>query len=217
MRATATQTFTERDFFTVAALLVVAISIQAGVLYAVGQPPICTCGVVRLWPNDVLGPETSQQIADWYTPSHVIHGILFFAILHLLFPRQPLWLVLAVALGVEIVWELLENSPVVIDRYRQQALAAGYSGDSILNSVCDTLFMTFGFFLARALPVRRTIALVVVAELTTGLLIRDNLTLNVIQLISPNPTISAWQARGGLLMRQPTESAAKAPESVAQP
>lgn len=171
-----------------------AVALQASVLYAIGQPPICACGVVRLWVGDILSSEASQQITDWYTPSHIIHGILFFAILRLFFPRLPLNAALTVALAVELTWEFAENSPAIINRYRQQALAQGYSGDSVLNSVCDTLFMTTGFFLARALPVRLTAGLVVAAELFTALMVRDNLTLNIIQLLRPSTAISEWQA-----------------------
>ena len=177
----------------------VALIFQAVVLYAMGQPPICACGTVRLWVGAVLSPENSQQLTDWYTPSHVIHGMLFFAFGRLLFRgRWSPVLAVALALGIEVAWELIENSPPVIDRYREQALAQGYSGDSILNSLCDTLAMLAGFCLAARLPVRASIALALAAELFTGLMIRDNLTLNVVQLIVPNKAISAWQAEGGL-------------------
>jgi hypothetical protein len=180
-------------------LIAFAIAVQASLLAWVGQPLICTCGVVRLWVGDVMSAETSQQITDWYTPSHIIHGILFYAVLRLVFPRLPLLLALAIALGTEITWELAENSPKVIARYRQQALAQGYSGDSVLNSVCDTLSMSLGFFMARALPARWTLAFAVCAEIFTAVMVRDNLTLNVIQLLHPSPAISAWQAQGGVL------------------
>src|SRR5258708_3319589 len=119
-----------------------------------GQPPICTCGVVRLWQGAILSAENSQQISDWYTPSHVIHGFLLFGATRLLLPKLPLAAALALTLGVEVGWEILENSPATIQRYRQQALASGYSGDSVLNSLSDTLACTTGFFLARALPTR---------------------------------------------------------------
>lgn len=181
-------------------VIAAALIIQAGVLYVMGQPPICACGTVRLWAGAVLSPENSQQITDWYTPSHVIHGMLFFALGHLLFRTQrwPTVFALGLALGIEVAWELIENSPPVIARYREQALAQGYSGDSILNSVSDTLAMLVGFWMAARLPVRASIALALVAELFTGLMIRDNLTLNVVQLLAPSKAISAWQAEGGV-------------------
>lgn len=179
-------------------LLVGALVVQAVVLHLMGQPAICACGSVRLWAGTVLGPENSQQITDWYTPSHVIHGLLFYALGWLLLRGRSPLLALALALGIEIGWELVENSPLVIDRYREQALAQGYSGDSILNSLCDTVAMLIGYWLASQLPVRASVALALVAELFTAVMIRDNLTLNVVQLLAPSKAISAWQAEGGL-------------------
>jgi hypothetical protein len=176
-------------------LVVVALLVlQAGVLTLDGQPPICACGTIRLWQGVVASPETSQQIADWYTPSHVIHGILFYALTRLLAPGLPLLWRLVVALGIEVSWEMLENSPMIIERYRQQALAQGYSGDSILNSLSDSLAMMLGFGLAWRLKPWQCVVLVLVAEITTAVMVRDNLTLNVIQLIAPSDTIARWQS-----------------------
>ncbi len=186
-------------------IIAAALVAQAAILYAMGQPPICACGTVRLWVGTVLSPENSQQITDWYTPSHVIHGMLFFALGRLLFRGRSLAFAVALALGIEIAWELFENSPPVIARYREQALAQGYSGDSLLHSLADTTAMLFGFCLAARLPVRASVALALAAELFTGLMIRDNLALNVVQLIVPNKTISAWQTEGGLLGATRTE------------
>jgi hypothetical protein len=179
-----------------AALLAAGIAVQVSVLHLMGQPPVCTCGVIRLWQGDVLGPENSQQLTDWYTPSHIIHGLLFSLGLKALFPRLSLLKAFAIALCLEIAWELAENSPPVIERYRQQALAQGYRGDSILNSVSDVLACTLGFFAARALPLKLALALIVAAELFTAGMIRDNLTLNIVQLLHPLPAIERWQAAG---------------------
>ncbi|MEJ2625413.1 MAG: DUF2585 domain-containing protein [Pseudolabrys sp.] len=189
---------TLRDIPAAAWLLVVAalMVVQGLVLHAYGQPPICTCGTVRLWVGTVLGPENSQQITDWYSFSHIIHGMGFYFLLWLIAPRTPVLLRLALAVGLEVGWEILENTPFIIERYRQQALAQGYVGDSILNSLSDTVCAIIGFFLARLLPVRGSVALVVALELFVGVMIHDNLTLNIIQLIHPIPAISAWQAGG---------------------
>jgi len=189
---------TLRDAPAAAYLLAVAalMATQGLVLYAYGQPPICTCGTVRLWVGQVLGPENSQQITDWYSFSHIIHGIGFYFSLWLIAPRTPVLRRLALAVGLEVGWEILENMPVIIDRYRQQALAQGYVGDSILNSPSDRCCAIVGFFLARLLPVRGSIALVVALELFVGVMIHDNLTFNIIQLIHPVPAISHWQVVG---------------------
>lgn len=170
------------------------IALQAFVLYIFGQPPICECGYVKLWEGIVLSSGNSQHLTDWYTPSHVIHGILFYLGLWFFFPKTPVAMRLALAAGVEVGWEIIENTPWIIDRYREQALAQGYIGDSILNSVSDTLAMVGGFFLAWRAPVWLSVALVVGLELFVMHAIRDGLVLNIIQLLHPIEAISEWQA-----------------------
>lgn len=168
---------------------------QALVLHLLGRVWICTCGTVRLWVGDIHSPELSQQILDWYTPSHVIHGMIFYGVLHLLLPRTPVLARLAVAVGIEVAWEIAENSPWVIEAYRKQALAAGYVGDSILNSLLDTVAMMTGFALARLLPWQATVALALLAEVAVGILVHDNLTLNILNFIHRFPAVEAWQKR----------------------
>jgi hypothetical protein len=188
-----TSTATLRPLLAVAAVVTGALTLQGLVLHAMGQPTLCTCGFVRLWVGDVLGPENSQQLSDWYSFSHVIHGMIFYAATRFALPRAPIVARLAIALGLEVGWELAENSPMVIDRYRMQALAQGYSGDSVLNSLSDTVMAATGFALARFLPTRATIGLAVAFEIFTAVTIRDNLTLNVIQLVHPIEAIAGWQ------------------------
>ncbi len=169
------------------------IAVQAFALLAMGHPLICTCGVVRLWNGTVSSPENSQQIADWYTYTHVLHGFGFYLLLRLLAPRTSLGTRLALAIGLEAGWEIIENTPFVIDRYRQSALALGYFGDSVINSVTDTLAAAVGFALARKLPAWGTVALAIGMELFLAFMIRDNLTLNIIQLIHPSAALARWQ------------------------
>jgi len=178
------------------AVLAALIGLQAVVLLAMGQPPICTCGVVRLWQGDVLGPENSQQLTDWYTHTHVSHGIAFYALLRLAAPGLAVNARLVIASAVEVLWEIVENTPWVIDRYREQALAQGYVGDSVLNSTADTAAAIIGFALARLLPVWLTAGLVIAMEAAAALAIRDNLTLNILQLVYPSETIARWQLGG---------------------
>ncbi len=176
------------------ALLLVAV--QALVLYLFGQPPICTCGYVKLWEGVVLSSGNSQHLADWYTFSHIIHGLLFYLGLWYFFPRMDVWKRLFFAVGIEVAWEIIENTPMVINHYREQALAQGYTGDSILNSISDTVAMICGFILAKRFPVWTVVILAVALEIFVGYMIRDNLTLNVLNLVHQFPAISAWQAGG---------------------
>jgi Protein of unknown function (DUF2585) len=180
-----------RTVFCIALGLVV---LQGVVLFLYGQPLICRCGYVKLWEGDVLSPGNSQHLTDWYTFSYIIHGFLFYLLLRLLFPRMSVASRFALAVGIEISWELIENTPWVIGHYREQALAQGYTGDSIINSISDTFSMMFGFLLARKLPIWSVVLLALVIELGTAYFIRDNLTLNIINLIHVFPAISTWQA-----------------------
>jgi hypothetical protein len=173
-------------------IVVVVLLVAVAILWAMGRPPICTCATVALWGRE--GPTQSQMLADWYSPSHVVHGFLFYAVLHLFFRRVAIEWRLLGALLIEASWEIVENTPMIIDRYREATIALGYSGDSILNSASDIVMMAVGFFVARRLPVWASIAIVLVLELVPLFVIRDNLTLNVWMLLAPNDAIRAWQA-----------------------
>jgi len=163
----------------------------AVILWLMGRPPICTCGRIELWGD--VGPQQSQMLLDWYSFSHVIHGILFYAAGALLLKKLPVERRLLTATLLESAWELVENSPVIINRYREATIALGYRGDSILNSVSDILLMGLGFWLARRLPVWATVMLVVILELIPLAIIRDNLTLNIWMLLAPNHAVRHWQ------------------------
>ena len=174
----------------------VLIAAAAAILLAMGRHPICTCGTVDLWVGGRDSPKTSQMLADWYSLSHIVHGLLFYAASWLVARRWPVEWRLLIALVVEASWEIVENTPMVIDRYREATAALGYSGDSVLNSVSDISMMIIGFLIARRLPVWATIILLVALELIPLFVIRDNLTLNVWMLLWPDKSIAAWQAAG---------------------
>lgn len=171
------------------------------ILLGMHRPPICECGTIRLWQGVVESAENSQQIADWYSFSHVIHGFLFYGAAHLLWRRfglqalSPRW-ALALAVLVEGAWEILENSPIIIDRYRAVTVSWGYSGDSVLNSFCDMAFMSLGFLFAARVPAMVTVGVGLAFELFTLAMIRDNLALNVLMLAYPLESVREWQAAG---------------------
>ena len=177
--------------------LALLVALAAAVLLAaMGRSPICPCGTIKLWHGDIWSAENSQHLTDWYAPSHVLHGLLFYMALHWLTPRWRLGPRLVIATLVEVAWEVLENTDAMIDRYRETTISLGYYGDSIVNSSMDVLAMCIGFLIAARLPVWASVALFVLAEVIVGLAIRDGLTLNVLMLAWPSPTIMAWQAGG---------------------
>ena len=173
-----------------------ALTILAGAaltLWLMGRTPICTCGEVYLWVGEVQGPNNSQHLTDWYTPSHLIHGFLFAGLTWWAMRRRPLGQRVCLALLVESTWEVLENSPIIINRYREATAAFGYAGDSVINSVSDIAAMAFGFWLARRIGLWPTVILGVGLELFTLWAIRDDLTLNVVMLLWPIDAIRTWQ------------------------
>lgn len=180
-----------RSRWWVAAALILLL---AAILLMMGRPPICPCGTVRLWHGIVQSNQNSQQISDWYSFSHIIHGFIFFGLSRWLMRARPMWAALALAITIEGAWEILENSPIIIDRYREVTMAFGYSGDSVLNSLSDTLFMVLGFVAASRMRWWQTLGLALAFEMFTLWAIRDNLTLNILMLVSPVEAIRDWQA-----------------------
>ena len=169
------------------------IALLAVVLLAMGRVPWCTCGYIKLWHGVVESSGNSQHLADWYTFAHVIDGFGFYVALWLVGRAWPLPLRLTLATALAVAWEVIENTDFVIDHYRTATIALGYRGDSVVNSLGDTLACILGFALAARLPVWATIALAVTMEVVVGYVIRDNLTLNIVMLIYPFQAIKDWQ------------------------
>jgi len=178
------------------------VALAVAMLFAMDRPPICTCGHVELWHGTVQSSGNSQHVTDWYSPSHLTHGLIMYFVAWLLWQRlrlfggRPARWALPIAVLVEATWEVVENTPMVIDRYRAVTVSWGYSGDSIINSASDIGWMVVGFLAAARLPAWASVALAAFFELLTLWIIRDNLTLNVVMLFWPVEAIRQWQGMG---------------------
>lgn len=163
------------------------------VLRLQGRRWICECGYVLAWTSNTNSADNSQQAFDPYTFTHILHGFAFIAFVHLLAPRiSEIWKLVA-ALSLEAVWEVIENTNFIIERYRSETMALGYIGDTILNSFGDVLACALGAIVARQLGVFKTLVLVVLIEVALLLTVRDNLTLNIVMLFYPIDAIKHWQ------------------------
>jgi hypothetical protein len=169
------------------------IALQAVLLLVMGRVPICTCGSIKLWYGATRSSENSQQIFDWYSFTHVLHGFWLYLLGWLVLRRTPVAARLVLAVFIEGAWEVLENTSLVIDRYRTETASLSYYGDSVVNSVGDTVAMIFGFALARFLPIWSIVVLDLLIEFTLGYFIHDNLLLNIVMLMYPLDSIKAWQ------------------------
>lgn len=166
------------------------LAILAAVLLALGRSLLCPCGDIALWAGDIHSGQNSQQLADPYT---FTHGMIFYGLLRLAWSQRPFVARLAIATTLEVLWEVAENSPLVIDRYRETTVSLGYYGDSILNSTGDVLFCIVGFFIASRIPRRMNVVTVLAVEVVLLFWIRDNIALNVLMLLYPIPAIRTWQ------------------------
>jgi hypothetical protein len=161
-----------------------------------GHPWICECGYVKLWHGETVSSENSQHLIDWYTSSHLLHGLIFYFVLWLVVRAWPQSVRFTIALAVEAGWEIIENTPWIINRYREATISLDYYGDSVINSVVDILAMIVGYFIAARAPVWVSVAILVATEVWLAVAIRDNLTLNVLMLVYPLDAVRTWQGGG---------------------
>ena len=182
-----------KEIFTALALILL---ITASVELWMGRLPLGPDGKFGWWDGNIWGSENSQRVADAYSFSHMIHGMLFFGFLWLVAQRIPMRYRFMIALVLEAGWEILENSPIIINRYREATISIGYCGDSVLNSCSDIVMMSLGFLFASWARLWAIVAVILVMEIGCLLWIKDNLTLNIIMLVHPLDAIKAWQSAG---------------------
>lgn len=179
-----------RLLYLVAVLGGIAIGVT---LWAWGQPLVSRSGEIRLWVNSIWSSENSQQVADWYTLSHAILGMLIALIGRSIAKRVPQLAIFVVVLVIGVGWEIVEHTDFVLDRFRGQTIYQGYVGDTVLNAVCDYVFMLAGYFLALALPFRVALVLMLGLELLSAAVARDSLILTTIRVVYPIQAIADWQ------------------------
>ncbi len=146
-----------------------------------------------IWYGEANGPGTSQHFLDPYSFTHFLHGLVFFWFIVLILKNLDFYWRFTLAVAFESIWEIVENSPTIIERYREATIALGYNGDSIINSLSDILMCSIGFYTAAKIGGKKSLLLFILVELLLLVWIRDNLTLNVIMLIYPVEAIKTWQ------------------------
>ncbi|MCO4843836.1 MAG: DUF2585 family protein [Yoonia sp.] len=174
--------------FGVAGLAIIGVT-----LWAWGQPLICTCGEVKLWVGSVFDGGNSQHIADWYTMSHILHGVLIAMIGRLFFPKLAFASLLWIAISTGIFWELIEHTDLVLNAFRTTTINVGYHGDSVLNAVADYVWMLGGFLTAYALRTPLVFAMIAALELSAAFIARDSLALSTLMLFYPLDAVENWQ------------------------
>jgi hypothetical protein len=182
--------YTKRTLIAAVALLV----LFTAIMFWMGRPAWCKYGLGVL--TGAWTQCTSQHLADPYTLSHILHGIIFYWLLVPVAAKLDLPLRMLAAIVLEIGWELVENSPWVIERYRQHTASLDYIGDSVLNSFADVVATVIGFAFASRFSWKASVGLFIVFELWMLYAARDNLTLNIVMLFFPIESIKQWQLGG---------------------
>ena len=184
-----------RDFlpwiYIAAVLLITAVT-----EYFQGRVLWCRVGDMMPWSWEVWTPHNSQHLIDPYSFTHILHGVVEFFILGLLFPRLPVIWRLVIALFVEGTWEMVENTSYVINRYREATISLNYYGDSIANSLSDIICCGLGFLIGNKLRFWWSLALFIFTEAVLIATIHDSLIINVIMLLYPSDWIRDWQMAG---------------------
>ena len=158
-----------------------------------GRVWACVCGRWTPWMGDIWSAHNSQHVFDPYSFTHILHGVLLFWVISWRLKKWPFAWQLTLAVLLESLWEVVENSPFIIQRYREATIGLGYEGDSIINSLADVLCCSGGFVLARIIGFRFALAIFVAVEVLLAVLVRDNLTLNVLMLLCPIEAVKQWQ------------------------
>lgn len=175
------------------ALLVTVVALAVAILAFEGRVWWCPAGDHLPWSWQVLSRHNSQHLIDPYSFTHILHGMIEFFLIGLIFRKIPLGWKLLFAVSVESIWEIAENSPMIIERYRAATISLDYYGDSILNSVSDITCCSLGFWIASQLGFWRSALVFSLTEIVLALCIHDSLLLNILMLVYPLEAVKQWQ------------------------
>lgn len=175
------------------ALLVIVYALLGLYLLWHGQPLICKCGYVKLWENDVMSAGNSQHIADWYSLSHFLHGMLIVLGWRLFFPKLPMRYAFLTGVATAVSWEVVEHSSYVMERFRESTISLGYYGDAVINSMSDATIMSIGLYTATRLSIKHILLIILLFESLSVAFAHDSLILSTIMLIHPIDAVRAWQ------------------------
>jgi len=186
-----TETWTDgkRSYYAFGLLILTAVVL----LLLQGRVWWCQAGDMVPWSWNIWSTHNSQHIIDPYSFTHVLHGVLEFWLIGLVFPRVPLAWRFFMAIFIESSWEVAENTSYVIQRYREETMSLDYFGDSIINSLADIVCCGLGFFIAYKLRFWKSLALFIATEVILILTIRDSLIINIIMLTWPIEALKNWQ------------------------
>ena len=178
------------------ALCLLTVGVAVVIFSWQGRVIWCQAGDYSPWSWDIWSRHNSQHIVDPYSFTHVLHGVLEFWLIGLVFKKMPLAWRLLMAVMIESSWEIAENSTYIIQRYREATISLDYFGDSIINSISDILCCSTGFVIAYKLRFWRSLLLFIVTEIILIFTIHDSLIINIIMLIFPIEAIKQWQLGG---------------------
>jgi hypothetical protein len=180
------------QIITVAVIVITSII----ALNLLGRVWWCEAGDAMPWSWVVNSRHNSQHLIDPYSFTHILHGILEFWLIGLVFRKVPLAWRFVIAIFIESSWEVVENTNYIINRYREATISLDYYGDSILNSFADIICCGLGFLIAQKIKLWWSLAVFVVMEVILLFWIRDSLLLNILMLIWPLDAVKSWQTGG---------------------
>ena len=103
-------------------VVILIMAAAAGAEFSMGRKLWGVAGQPGFWSSDIWSQHNSQYFLDPYTLTHILHGVMFYALLSLVLRNLPVTSRMVIAVGLEAGWEVLENTNFIIERYRTAGL-----------------------------------------------------------------------------------------------